>query len=61
MGRPDPYLVAQVLTLIALIASTIEYCEIMQRRVAARRRRIDEEAAAESGLRGLIRVFLTDR
>ena len=61
MGTADPYVVAQALTLIALMAWTVEYCEILLRRTAARRRKIEEAVQAEAGLRGLIRVFLMDR
>ena len=44
----------------ALLAATIEYCEIVKRRVAERQRMADNEVAAEAGLRGVVRVFLAD-
>ena len=52
---------AHLLTLAGLIGGTIEYIEILKRRITARRQKADDDAAADSGLRGMIRVFLTDR
>ena len=54
------YLLAQLLAYAALLAATIEYCEILKRRVAERQRMSDNEVAAEAGLRGIVRVFLAD-
>ena len=54
------YLLAQLLAYGALLAATIEYCEIVKRRMAERQRMADNEVAAEAGLRGIVRVFLTD-
>ena len=55
------HFLAQLLALAGLIGGTIEYIEILKRRAAARRRKADDDAAADSGLRAMIRVFLTDR
>ena len=41
---------AQFVAYAALLAATIEYCEIMKRRVGERQRRADYEVAAEAGL-----------
>ena len=53
-------LLAQLTAYAGLLAATIEYCEIVNRRVAARKRAVDIEDAAEAGLRGVVRVFLAD-
>jgi hypothetical protein len=55
------YLLAQLVAYAGLIGSTIEYLEIVKRRVE--RRRLDREriAAQEAGLRGMVRVFLAER
>ena len=66
-GHPPPMgashlFLTELLGLAGLIGGTIEYGEIIQRR--ARRRRLAEDerrAAREAGLRGMVRVFLTDR
>jgi len=58
--QPDVQLTAQFLSLVALMAATIEYCEILTRRQHAR---ADAALAAEakaSGLVGLVRVFAAD-
>lgn len=54
----DQDVVGRGLVLVALIAGTIEYLEIIVRR--ARRRRADAEKrmADDAGLRGLVRVML---
>jgi len=54
------YLLAQLAAYAGLLAATIEYCEILKRRLAQRQRAVDIEAAAEAGLRGIVRVFLAD-
>ena len=54
------YLLAHLLAFAALLAATIEYCEILKRRISERQRMSDNEAAAEAGLRGIVRVFLAD-
>lgn len=51
-------LMAQLLTMAGLIGGTIEYCEILKRRAAARRSKQERLASQASGLHGLVRVFL---
>jgi hypothetical protein len=57
----DNELLARLLTLTALIAGTMQYVELMARRVAERRRRADVALAQDAGLRGLVRIALIDR
>jgi hypothetical protein len=57
----DTQLVAQFLTLVALMAATIEYCELMRRRQEGRVNAALGEQAAVTGLQGLVRVFLADQ
>lgn len=59
--QANPALVAQFLTLVALMSATIEYCEVLQRRQLSRRYEALREEAASSGLTGLVRVFVADR
>jgi hypothetical protein len=54
---PTNLLMAELLTLAGLIGATIEYCEIIKRRTGTRNL---ERASQESGLQGLVRVFLTE-
>jgi hypothetical protein len=58
--HPEPYLTAQFLTLVALIAATIEYCEMLRRRREARARAALAAEAQASGLIGMVRVFAAD-
>jgi hypothetical protein len=51
-------LLAQSISLAALIAATIEYAQMIARRAAARQRAADLRLTQESGLRGLVRVTL---
>lgn len=51
-------LLAQLIALAGLIGATVEYGEIIQRRGIRRR---DSRAAEESGLLGMVRVFLAER
>lgn len=53
-------LLGQLLALAGLIGSTIEYCEIIQRRARARRLEVERRAAEASALVGLVRVFLAE-
>ncbi len=57
----DQHTVAQALAVIALIAGTIEYIEVIQRRVARRRSEAELRSDEETALRGLVRVFLSGR
>jgi hypothetical protein len=53
---------ASLLALAALIAATIEYMEIVRRRVQRRRALADLDLMNQAGLRGLVRIFAaTDR
>jgi hypothetical protein len=58
--QADTVFVAQFLALVALMAATIEYCEMLQRRQLGRRYDLLREEAADSGLNGLVRVFIAD-
>jgi uncharacterized protein (DUF2384 family) len=51
-------LLAQSISLAALIAATLEYAQLIARRAAARRRTAERLLTEESGLRGLVRVTL---
>jgi hypothetical protein len=55
--QPDPHLIAQLLTTVALLGATIEYREVVRRREARRTEAAIRSEAAHSGLRGLVRVF----
>jgi hypothetical protein len=55
------YLLAELLTLAALIAATIEYCEVVRRRRVQRALEMEGRIAQEAGLHGLVRVLLVDR
>lgn len=52
-------LLAQLLAYAALIAATVEYIEIVRRRIA-RRGQSEQHAVEASGLQGLVRVFISD-
>ena len=58
--EPTAVTLAQLLSMAALIAATIEYCEIVRRRVATRALQAQRLETEEVGLRGLVRVLLTD-
>jgi hypothetical protein len=53
----DTVLLARLLAEAALIASTIEYCEIVRRRKAVRLDAALRKECDEWGLRALVRVF----
>ena len=50
---------AQLLSATALIAATCEYAEVVRRREGRRRAETDRLASEASGLRGVVRVFLS--
>jgi hypothetical protein len=50
---PDLRVLAELLTLVALLAATIQYCELVKRR--GQGREIDQ-----TGLQGLVRVLLAE-
>jgi hypothetical protein len=49
---------AALLMLAGLIGATIEYVEIVRRRVDVRHRLNDQALMEESGLRGLVRLII---
>ena len=55
------YTLAELLSLAALIAGTIEYCEVIRRRSVDRALEVEGRIAQEAGLHGLVRVLLVDR
>jgi hypothetical protein len=55
----DPQL-GELLTLSALIAATIDYCEVLKRRESQRQWAAERSAAEVAGLQGLVRVFLSE-
>lgn len=56
----DAVLASQLLSFVALVAATVEYREILRRRVHVRVREAEQRAAYDAGLRGMVRVFLTE-
>ncbi len=58
--QADPRLVAELLSLVALMAGTIEYCEMVRRRRLARAEAALRAESARWGLLGLVRVFAVD-
>ena len=53
-------LLGQLLSLAGLLGCTIEYCEIIRRRAGLRALDVENMAAQEEGLRGMVRVFLAE-
>ena len=53
-------LLGQLLSLAGLLRGTVEYCEIIRRRAGLRLLEAERRAAQESGLRGMVRVFLAE-
>lgn len=51
---------SRLLSMALLIAATIEYAEIVRRRVERRLRARDRRLFAREGLRALVRVFIAD-
>lgn len=60
--RMDPavHLLAQLLSYAALLAATVEYCELMRRRQLQRVAAAEVRAIRVSGLQAMVRVFLAD-
>jgi hypothetical protein len=58
--RAARHLLAPWLALAALIGATTEYCEIFPRRVLRRRQVKKRSAAHEAGMRGRVRVLLSE-
>ena len=58
--HPDMLLLAKLLSLAALVGATVEYAEVMKRRVIRRAAARDRAIFEDDGLHGLVRVFLAD-
>jgi hypothetical protein len=56
----DTELLARLIAYAGLIAATIEYCEILKRRLVSRQLMAEEWVNRAVGLQGLARLFLTD-
>ena len=56
----DVLILAKLLSLACLLGATIEYIEIVKRRIQLRRAAAEREEGAEIGLRGLVRVLLVE-
>jgi hypothetical protein len=56
----DPHLLTQILAIAALLAATLEYAFVVRHREDHRAEIREREHAANTGLQGLVRVFLTD-
>jgi hypothetical protein len=56
----DALTLAQLLTYAALLGATCEYAEIMKRRQLGRIIVAERAEIEQSGLEGLVRVFLTE-
>jgi hypothetical protein len=56
----DALTIAKLLTTAALVAATIEYVEVIKRRVLRRAAERDRAVLEERSLQGLVRVFLAD-
>ena len=55
---PDPMILARLLSLAGLIASTGEFAQIIRRRAARRARAAERAEFEEHGLNGLVRILL---
>lgn len=58
--EPNARTLAEFLSFAALIAATIEYCEVIARRQAARLEAAFEAECAQTALFGLVRVLAVD-
>lgn len=56
----DVVLASQLLAFAALVGATVEYREILLRRVIVRREQAELQAVRDAGLRGMVRVFLAE-
>jgi hypothetical protein len=56
--NPDPFTLSRLLSLAGLIGGTIEYAEILRRRVAARGHAAERRESERHGLHGLVRILL---
>ena len=55
---PDPLTLARLMSLAGLIGGTIEYAEILRRRIARRARDAERAEFEEHGFHGLVRILL---
>ena len=58
--EPDAFFLARLVAIAALIGATIEYVEILKRRVVARSLERQRAEFEGEGLKGLVRVLLTE-
>jgi hypothetical protein len=58
--QAPPEMLGQLVSMGALVGGTVEYVEILKRRAQERRLAADRERSADTGLQGLVRVFLAD-
>ena len=58
--EPTQLMLAQLITYAGLLGATIDYCELMKRRVQRRAADAERLAAQASGLQGLVRIFLAE-
>lgn len=58
--EPHPLTLAELLSIGMLIAATIEYAEILKRRIATRASLAERAEFHRRGLQGLVRIFLAD-
>ena len=58
--RVETYTLAQLLAMGGLIGATIEYAEVIRRRITARRDAAERDEGADVGMRGLVRALLAD-
>jgi hypothetical protein len=56
--EPDPVLLARLLCYAALLGATVEYAEILKRRVVARRVAAETAELQATGLGALVRICL---
>ncbi|MGZ8562559.1 MAG: hypothetical protein ACXWWU_02965 [Candidatus Limnocylindria bacterium] len=56
----DTFTLARLLLTTALMAATIEYAEVLRRRVVRRADARERASFEEQALHGLVRVFLAD-
>ena len=60
MATADAQVLVQLMTLVGLMGATIQYSHLIRRRAVRRKRAAFQHALDESGVRGLVRVFLVD-
>ena len=58
--EPDAFFLARLVAIAALIGATIEYAEILKRRVVQRILERERAEIEREGLKGLVRVLLAE-